>query len=82
MTATKGSSSFLFVGGIPGRLTYYVRNEEIEWKIYSQPVELFIVCEFENELIYYSINSDSSTNKFKLCICWVIEDEVFAVKIR
>ena len=48
---------------------------------YLQPVNLLIMCELEDELVYYTINSNCTTNKLQLSVGRVVEDKVVPVKV-
>jgi hypothetical protein len=47
-----------------------------------QPVDLFVVCETEDEFVDYAINANSSADEFKLSILRVVEYEVVTVEGR
>jgi hypothetical protein len=51
-------------------------------EINLQPVNLYVVCELEDELIHYSIDSGCSTDQFELGVLGIAEDEVVRVEIR
>lgn len=48
---------------------------------YLQPVNLLIMCKLEDELVYYTINANCTTNKLELGVGRVVEDKVVPVKV-
>ena len=47
-----------------------------------QPVELSIVCEFEDKLVNHTINANCAADKLEISICRVVEDEVVPIEDR
>ena len=47
-----------------------------------QPIELSIVCEFEDKLVNHTINADRAADKLEISICRIVEDEVVPIEDR
>ena len=47
-----------------------------------QPIELSIVCEFEDKLVDHTIDANRATDKLEISICRIVEDEVVPIEDR
>lgn len=71
----------MLVAGTPGNL------QEISMKTTQDigrlhPRDLLVVCKFEDELIDYTIYTNSSANQIQFRVRRVIEDKVMSIEIR
>lgn len=80
-TAVNGMAALRCVGGTPGRLFTVSRGlrKRERWGS-SQPVELTVMREFEDELVDHAVDAYCSTDKLQVGIRRVIEDEVVSVE--
>jgi hypothetical protein len=46
----------------------------------AQPIELPIVCEFKDELVDHTVDANRATDKLKISICRIVEDEVVPIE--
>ena len=47
-----------------------------------QPIELSIVCEFEDKLVDHTIDANRATDKLEISIRRIVEDEVVPIEDR
>ena len=45
-----------------------------------QPIELPVVCEFEDELINHTIDTNRAADQLEVGVCRVVEDEVVPIE--
>lgn len=71
------------MGGTPGNLTKSARfwnGRASVWDL--QPIDHHVVSELIDELIYNPVNSYCATDKLKLGILRIAEDEMVGVELR
>lgn len=68
------------------RPAIWIRSDESTWRHKrdgdAQPIELSIMCKFEDELVNHTIDANRATDKLEISICRIVEDEVVPVKGR
>lgn len=47
-----------------------------------QPIELPIVCEFEDKFVNHTIDANRATDELEISVCGIVEDEVVPIKSR
>jgi hypothetical protein len=47
---------------------------------YSQPVDLLVMSEVKDELVYNTIHTNGATDQFQVCTIGIIPDEIVPVK--
>ena len=66
------------------RPAIWIRSAESTWRHKrdgdAQPIELSIMCKFEDELVNHTIDANRATDKLQISIRRIVEDEVVPIE--